>query len=140
MRADLLNLLLNAAQAHERRGTYRRRYHASPAPRRVIEIRDTGPGIPAAIRDQVFEPFFTTKARGGGLGLPIAARTAELHGGSLDLACPPEWRNRRHADIAAPSDRAPSRGDGCGRGVQPELLDTIAHLIAIDPEQVPACV
>ena len=45
--------------------------------------------MPAEIRDQVFEPFFTTKARGGGLGLPIARRTAELHGGSLTLDCPP---------------------------------------------------
>jgi len=51
-------------------------------------VRDNGPGIPLDIRNQVFEPFFTTKARGGGLGLPIARRTAELHGGSLTLECP----------------------------------------------------
>jgi signal transduction histidine kinase len=38
----------------------------------------------------VLEPFFTTKARGGGLGLPIARRTAEVHGGSLTLDCPQE--------------------------------------------------
>ena len=54
----------------------------------VIQVRDNGPGIPLDIRNQVFEPFFTTKARGGGLGLPIARRTAELHGGSLTLECP----------------------------------------------------
>ena len=60
------------------------------AGRAVIEItvRDEGPGIPAELRDQVFEPFFTTKARGGGLGLPIARRTAEIHGGTLTLSCP----------------------------------------------------
>jgi signal transduction histidine kinase len=54
----------------------------------MIEVRDTGPGVPPAIRDQVFEPFFTTKNHGGGLGLPIARRTAKLHGGSLTLECP----------------------------------------------------
>jgi signal transduction histidine kinase len=60
----------------------------------VIEIRDTGPGIPTEIRAQVFEPFFTTKARGGGLGLPIARRTAELHSGSLALECPADGGTR----------------------------------------------
>ena len=54
----------------------------------VFEIRDSGPGIPPEIRERVFEPFFTTKARGGGLGLPIARRTAELHGGTLTLTAP----------------------------------------------------
>jgi len=87
VRATVLNLLLNAAQAMAGRG----RITIALARRNgsaVIEVRDNGPGIPTEIRDQVFEPFFTTKARGGGLGLPIARRTAELHGGSLSLACP----------------------------------------------------
>ena len=91
LRATILNLLLNAAQAMTGPG-------ARPAAvgriavtlatrdeRCVIEIRDSGPGVPPALREQVFEPFFTTKARGGGLGLPIARRTAELHGGTLTL-------------------------------------------------------
>jgi signal transduction histidine kinase len=89
VRATALNLLLNAAQAMAGHGriivTMERRNDAA-----VIHIRDTGPGIPLEIREQIFEPFFTTKARGGGLGLPIARRTAELHGGTLNLSCPPE--------------------------------------------------
>jgi PAS domain S-box-containing protein len=89
VRATILNLLLNAAQAMAGSGrigvtTYRQGDVA------VIQIRDTGPGIPDDIRERIFEPFFTTKARGGGLGLPIARRTAELHGGSLTLECPAE--------------------------------------------------
>jgi signal transduction histidine kinase len=84
----VLNLQLNGAQAMAGRGriTVTTQRAADTA---VLEVRDTGPGNPAEIRDQVFEPFFTTKARGGGLGLPIARRTAELHGGSLTLECPP---------------------------------------------------
>jgi PAS domain S-box-containing protein len=89
VRAMLLNLLLNAAQAMKGRGriTVKTARRGEAA---FLEIGDTGPGIPAEIREQIFEPFFTTKARGGGLGLPIARRTAELHGGSLSLACPGE--------------------------------------------------
>jgi PAS domain S-box-containing protein len=87
VRATVLNLLLNAAQAMSGRGrigiVLSRRDGSA-----VLEIHDTGPGISAEIREQVFDPFFTTKARGGGLGLPIARRTAELHGGTLTLACP----------------------------------------------------
>jgi PAS domain S-box-containing protein len=89
VRATILNLLLNATQAMNGKGEVQ----VAAASRNgnwTIEVRDTGPGIPLEIRDQVLEPFFTTKARGGGLGLPIAKRVAELHGGTLTLAFPPE--------------------------------------------------
>jgi PAS domain S-box-containing protein len=87
MRAALLNLLLNAAQAVGEGGRIQVRATVSPDVA-VVEIRDNGPGIPAPLRERVLEPFFTTKARGGGLGLPIAKRSAELHGGSLTLTSP----------------------------------------------------
>jgi PAS domain S-box-containing protein len=89
VRATMLNLLLNAAQAMAGQGRITARTSRSDGDA-SIQIQDTGPGIPAEIREQIFEPFFTTKARGGGLGLPIARRTAELHGGSLTLNCPPD--------------------------------------------------
>jgi signal transduction histidine kinase len=88
IRAAVLNLLLNAAQALGGRGHIIVRLTSSTTTLSV-QIVDDGPGIPAEIRDRVLEPFFTTKARGGGLGLPIAKRTAELHQGSLTIACPP---------------------------------------------------
>lgn len=87
IRATVLNLLINAAQAMGGHGQIVVALTKSGS-FATIEVRDTGPGIPLEIRTQVFEPFFTTKARGGGLGLPIARRTAELHGGSLVLDCP----------------------------------------------------
>jgi signal transduction histidine kinase len=89
-RATLLNLVLNAAQALQGSGRITVSTAARPAGMVEMQVRDTGPGIPPEIREQVFEPFFTTKVRGGGLGLPIAQRTAELHGGSLTVACPAE--------------------------------------------------
>ena len=89
LRATVLNLLLNAAQAMSARGRITIRLTRGDT-EVAIEVQDTGPGIPLEIRERVFEPFFTTKSRGGGLGLAIARRTAERHGGSLTLSCPPE--------------------------------------------------
>jgi PAS domain S-box-containing protein len=89
VRAAVLNVLINAAQAMGGRGrlTITGKQEQTAA---AVEVHDSGPGIPEGIRDDVFEPFFTTKSRGGGLGLPIARRTAELHGGTLTLSCPPD--------------------------------------------------
>jgi PAS domain S-box-containing protein len=84
LRAAVLNLLLNAAQAMDGQGRITVSLARSEG-RCTIDVRDTGPGVPAELHGRVFEPFFTTKARGGGLGLPIARRTAELHGGTLTL-------------------------------------------------------
>ena len=89
LRATFLNLLINAAQAM--RGTWSIRVRLTRMPDACrVDIHDTGPGIPVGIHDQIFEPFFTTKARGGGLGLPIARRTIELHGGTIAVTSPPE--------------------------------------------------
>ncbi|NND98256.1 MAG: hypothetical protein HKN47_13100 [Pirellulaceae bacterium] len=51
-----------------------------------VTVRDYGPGISDEIRGRIFEPFFSTRSRGTGLGLPIARRLAEAHGGSLILS------------------------------------------------------
>jgi two-component system sensor kinase FixL len=55
--------------------------HGHPA----IEVRvwDNGPGLTPTARQSVFEPFFTTKTKGTGLGMPIARRIVEAHGGQI---------------------------------------------------------
>jgi two-component system CheB/CheR fusion protein len=89
IKGTLLNLLINAAQAIGRRGRIDVSIVEADGHCR-IGIADRGPGIPAEIHDKVFEPFFTTKHRGTGLGLPVARRTVERHGGRLWFECPPD--------------------------------------------------
>ncbi|PWB54440.1 MAG: hypothetical protein C3F13_06710 [Anaerolineales bacterium] len=48
-----------------------------------VSISDTGPGIPAELREKIFEPFFTTKQGGTGLGLAIVKRIVTAHRGSI---------------------------------------------------------
>jgi two-component system sensor histidine kinase HydH len=51
----------------------------------VFSVRDHGPGVPESERVRIFEPFHTTKVRGTGLGLAVARRIVELHGGSIEV-------------------------------------------------------
>lgn len=81
----LLGLLLNAADAVAERGRIVVRAMADDAAV-TVEVADDGPGVPPADAEQVFEPFFTTKAGGTGLGLAMALRIAQAHGGTLELA------------------------------------------------------
>lgn len=55
----------------------------------VLRIRDEGPGVPLDQREQIFQPFFTTRTRGTGLGLAVARRVIELHGGTIEVLSPP---------------------------------------------------
>jgi signal transduction histidine kinase len=82
-----------------------------------LVLADEGPGVPPEIRDRVFEPFVTLgKKRGTGLGLAVARRFVEDHGGSLDLLPPPVPPARgagfHFALPLAPPDRGqPPHGD-----------------------------
>jgi signal transduction histidine kinase len=85
----LINLVDNAAESIERDGVIVLRVRADAGPARrgapvaVVEVADNGKGIPPEVRKRLFDPFFTTKEGGTGLGLPIAARIVEKHGGEL---------------------------------------------------------
>jgi len=81
----LLNLVVNALQAMREGGTLTLDARAERE-RVTLGVADTGPGIPPEILPRVFDPYFTTKPGGLGLGLTIARRIAEAHGGALEVS------------------------------------------------------
>ena len=93
----LLNLAQNGAQAISGHGTVtirshfdKRVLHGQLRPVVIIDVEDTGAGMPPEIQKRLFDPFFTTKEQGTGLGLPIAARIIEKHGGAIEYQTAPD--------------------------------------------------
>lgn len=98
----VVNLCTNAAHAMEDEGgtlsvsigrrtlsadDVRKDPETAPGDYVVLEVRDTGCGIPADIRERVFDPFFTTKAvnKGTGMGLSVVLGIVRGHGGTIEM-------------------------------------------------------
>jgi PAS domain S-box-containing protein len=75
-------LVLNAAEAMESPGRILVAARALDGTAE-IDVVDGGPGIPATMHASIFQAFFTTKSQGTGLGLPIARKNVEAHGGMI---------------------------------------------------------
>jgi len=89
LRHALKNILVNAVQATKHGGVLKVRTSTVPTHQLAIEVVDTGEGISTDIIDRVFDPFFTTRSRGSGLGLTIAHKIVQAHGGSLEIKSKP---------------------------------------------------
>lgn len=88
LRLALQNLMRNAAEAIPEEAIERKvvvRTAAEPHSA-LIEVRDTGTGIPPAQLQKIFIPFFTTKPKGHGVGLALTHRIITEHGGTLSAA------------------------------------------------------
>jgi signal transduction histidine kinase len=88
LRHALVNILQNAVQASP--DGHPRLSIRSSGDTLIFEVRDFGPGIPAGTENQLFEPFFTTRTNGTGLGLAVARRAAEGHGGTIQARNHPD--------------------------------------------------
>lgn len=85
----LLNLVINAIHAMPKGGTLTLAASVQGG-RMVIEVRDSGPGIPPEVLPQVFEPFYTTRADGTGLGLAVVRKIALAHDAHIEASNGPE--------------------------------------------------
>jgi signal transduction histidine kinase len=112
-RAAVLNLLLNALAATSvdanASGSIIYLRTAVAVGGVLVEVKDTGCGMDTATLDRAFALFFTTRRGGTGLGLPVARRLIEAHGGRLALASTPGEGTT--ATIWLPTTATASRGD-----------------------------
>jgi two-component system, cell cycle sensor histidine kinase and response regulator CckA len=146
----LLNLCVNARDAMPKGGTltisatnftFDRSMAAmmpgaAPGAYVMIQVADTGTGIPSGIVDQIFDPFFTTKAvgKGTGLGLSTVIGIAKSHGGLVNLRTAenkgsvfqvylPAKPESKARDVVAPADASP-----CGQGELVLVVDDEANI------------
>ena len=83
----LINLSRNALQSMEQLKNSSLKLIAgiNNAGQKYIEVKDTGPGIPHELINEIFVPFFTTKNSGTGVGLSLSKQILRMHGGNLKL-------------------------------------------------------
>jgi signal transduction histidine kinase len=84
----VLNLLNNAAEAMKTMEAGKNIAVASFVEdgHIIIQVSDSGPGVPQEIKDKIFDPYFTTKHEGTGIGLSLCHRIISDHGGSLAVS------------------------------------------------------
>ena len=122
----VVNLAFNAEEAMEgqkepmrihlaTREESRKEGPEAGAPLVVLEVEDSGPGIPEELREMIFDPFFTTKppSQGTGLGLAISKSILELHEGTLGVSSGREGRGALfRIELPALAERTAAAGEG----------------------------
>jgi CheY-like chemotaxis protein len=89
LREAITNLIFNAVDALPHGGSIQL-LARDEQERVIIEVRDSGTGIPPDLQTRIFDPFFTTKGeRGTGLGLPQVLSIVERHTGSIEVESDP---------------------------------------------------
>ena len=121
LKQAMLNLMINAVQALEHVPAGSRELMLRLEPSGTIHVIDTGPGVAAERVSEIFRPYISTKKGGTGLGLPVANRIVQEHGGRIVVYPAPgrgadfaiEWNADRAGasaggGITAPRARQPS--------------------------------
>jgi len=95
IRQALMNILMNAVQILKTGGMVTVETGIAPDGGVQVAVTDDGPGIPPADRERIFEVFYSSRPGGTGLGLPIAARILQVHGGRIAVESGPAGRGAR---------------------------------------------
>ena len=85
----VLNLMLNACQAMPGGGELMLSVARNGSSDALIDVVDTGPGVPPEVAERIFTAYYSTKKGGTGLGLPMSKRIAQEHGGDLSVRTEP---------------------------------------------------
>jgi signal transduction histidine kinase len=137
IRQALLNLVLNAMQAMPDGGALRVSVERQ-GKLAVVEVADTGTGIPASVLPRIFDLYFTTKTTGSGIGLAMTYRILQLHGGALDVRSNAEPDSPERGTVftlkipvsAAPASDSRRPGGKLTDSVEPVLTNTSAVIAA----------
>jgi signal transduction histidine kinase len=105
----VMNLLINAQQAMAPAGGTVKIRTRTAGDKVLIEVEDSGPGVPAELRSRIFEPFYTTKraGQGTGLGLSVSYGIVRDHGGSISVDDAPGGGARFTIALPARPDLGP---------------------------------
>src|SRR4030095_13711766 len=135
----IVNLVTNAHHALRgvplpRHLTLTTRYDPR-GPAVVLEVADTGPGIPPALQARLFEPFFTTKPPGvgTGLGLPLCRGIIEEHGGSISVESQPGQGTVFRVVLPRPAEAGTGRPPG-SPDPPPAVTSIAKTILVVDDE------
>ncbi len=110
LRQMFLNLVLNSVRAMSDEGGVLEVTAFEGGDWVVLEVADTGPGVPDELADSIFDPFFTTHADGTGLGLSIVHQIVQVHEGTIDLV--PQSNGARFRIFLPPYVPDSEKGEG----------------------------
>jgi len=114
-RQAVLNILQNAGQVSPPGGRVTVESRVGPHGEAIVAVQDEGPGIKPEDRERIFEVFVSNRRGGTGLGLPIAARILQAHGGGIEVESTPGKGARFILTLPRRQAAAPAAADGAAR-------------------------
>jgi nitrogen-specific signal transduction histidine kinase len=104
----------------------------------VVEVADTGTGIPDSVLPRIFDLYFTTKSTGSGIGLAMTYRIMQLHGGALDVRSNTEPDSPDRGTVFTVRIPVSVQGGSEVRKPAAKLADTVEPALISTPAEIAA--